>query len=35
VAVINVPWYLDEQRPMTGLLGARRTPEPAAALQKA
>ena len=35
VAVINVPWYLDEQRPMTGLLGARRTPEPAAAWQKA
>ena len=31
VAVINVPWYLDEQRPITGLLGAARTREPAAA----
>ena len=34
VAVINVPWYLDEQRPITGLLGATRTPDPAAASRR-
>ena len=34
VAVINVPWYLDEQRPLTGLLGGIRHPAPAPALRQ-